>query len=326
MTKWLIHGDPHLKISHLLTAREFFTWIKRVASEYDVKGIINLGDLFDTHGVVRAEVQGEYREFLNNRGKLTYIHILGNHECFKPNDARYHALQPFIERNDNDYHVVDRPMIIEDMGFVPYIHDASNFPDLDAEIVFAHQTFLGSDFGHFRPEEGVDPESLRAELIYSGHIHTRQNVGKVRYVGSPIPYGVNDADQTKGIVIFDTETLKETFIPSPFPSWRSLTIDLATPNALECLVLGVNKTDNWVVDVVGPRLEVAEFLDSKAVSAIRKTIKVRFRSKTTDSGKEKVSIKAMSIPDMIVEYIEKIYAGNIDKELLKAETLKLIGE
>lgn len=324
MAKWLIHGDPHLKISNLLGAKEFFGWIQSTADEHKVFGIINLGDLFDTHGVVRAEILGEYRNFLNNRGNLHYIHILGNHEMFTPRDATYHALQPFIDRSDDKYHVVDQPMELYNMGFVPYLTDASLFPDMKNEVVFAHQTFLGADFGNFRPEEGVDPDKLKAEIVYSGHIHMRQNVGKVRYVGSPVAQGVNDTDQTKGIVIFDDETLREQFIPSPFPMYRSLTVDLASTKPLESLIVQLNKDDNWIVDIQGPKLEIASFLSSPGVMALKKKVKIRFRSKPTDTGKERVSIKAVSVPDMIAEYIDRVYDGQLDKTILKSEMAKML--
>lgn len=319
--KWLIHGDPHLKVNNIQMARQFFDWLLATAEEQEVDGIINLGDLFDTHAVVRSEVMGEYIRFLDiRRNKLIYIHLLGNHEFFRPKDSTYHALQALKMRDDDTYHVVDEVTKLYGFGFVPYMPNADDFPQLDMEhqIVFAHQTFLGADFGKFRPEEGVPPEKIKNQvLVYSGHIHTRQQVGDVKYVGSPISYGVNDVDQVKGIIIFDDETLDEKFIQSPFPMWRSLSIDIREPGAAKTLVTSINSNDNWVVDVIGPRLEVAEFIDSELVLGLKKKVKIRFRSKPVDVAKEKVSIKAVSITGMVDEYIDKIYAGSIDKDVLK---------
>lgn len=319
--KWLVHGDPHLKANNLTQAREFFDWIDRVANEKEVDGIINLGDLFDSHAVLRTEVMGEYVRFLDCRhNQLVYIHLLGNHEFYKPNDSTYHALQALKSREDPNYYVVDQPKRLFNMAFIPYVPNADSYPDLsqDAQILFAHQTFLGASFGAFKPDEGVDPNKFKYVTIYSGHIHNRQEFNNVRYVGSPIPYGVKDADQVKGIVIFDDDTLHEEFIPSPFPAWRLLTVDLSGAKPLEFLVTSINTEDNWIVDIKGTRVEIASFLDSKTILAIKKKAKIRFRSKMTDANKGKTSIKAVKLEDMFEEYIDHIYTGTISRDVLKA--------
>jgi len=48
-----------------------------------------------------------------------------------------------------------------------------------------------------------------------GHIHAPQKIsGTVRYCGTPMPYSFGKEEkQTKGVVIFDTETLEQEFVP-----------------------------------------------------------------------------------------------------------------
>ena len=58
--------------------------------------------------------------------------------------------------------------------------------------------------------------SEKFKIVYSGHYHTRSDNGKIFYLGNPYEMFWNDANDTRGFHIFDTETLKHTPVNNPY--------------------------------------------------------------------------------------------------------------
>lgn len=325
----MIIGDPHLKITKFELAQQFLTWANSVAKQEKPDFIVNLGDTFDTHAVLRSEIMGEFLqhvEYCSHNMLTKYIYIVGNHDQYRPDNAKYHALQALKNRVDN-FIIVDERMDELDFTFIPYIVNPSDFPKQTNKFVFCHQTFFGADFGYVRPEEGVHPESVQgAEFIISGHIHMRQMFKNVIYPGTPYAQSVNDVNQSKGIMIFDTDTYKYHFIESPLPQWRKLDIDLSQVSPVDAeklIVSSITPNDHWTIEISGPRAEVVAIRENKQIDALIHSTSARFKPNFTDNNKKLTSIKSMNIPSITTEYVDKIYMGSVDKELLKKEAAKL---
>ncbi|NJO52546.1 MAG: hypothetical protein HC840_27650, partial [Leptolyngbyaceae cyanobacterium RM2_2_4] len=120
--KVLFIGDPHLRINKFQMAKDFFDWIHRVIEEHQPNLVVNLGDTFHDHAVLRSELLEEFRihvkKVTEKYGK-TYIYVLGNHDQYKPKDAKYHALQNF--KNISDFLVIEETINLFDMTFVPFL-------------------------------------------------------------------------------------------------------------------------------------------------------------------------------------------------------------
>ena len=87
-------GDPHLKITRFDLAKQFLAWIDGVIIKHKPDLVVNLGDTFDTHAVVRSEIMTEFIRHVESVNKTCpYIYLLGNHDMYKPNDNKYHALK-----------------------------------------------------------------------------------------------------------------------------------------------------------------------------------------------------------------------------------------
>jgi DNA repair exonuclease SbcCD nuclease subunit len=332
MNRALVIGDPHLKISNMETNRAFFRWVEDVVKDNDIKVVINLGDLFHTHSVLRAEIMGEYRQHIDRlkilgKGNIWYVHVLGNHEMFRPNDSTYHALQSYRDIGDR-YVVVDKPIKLFGCTFVPYFVSGDDFPLATEDICFAHQTFRGADFGHILNENGVDAEAVSAKRIYSGHIHKRQVLGKVFYVGSPFAQGIDDVGETKGLHIVDLDDplCDIEFIESPFPSWRAISCDISKmgAGAIDYIRSAIDADNNWTVTLTGPKAELTAILDSEELNGLRKAFKLRIKTQATDSIKVLKKIKSYALTDMIDEYVDNFYGGNLDPAELKREAQRFI--
>lgn len=331
----LFIGDPHLKITRFDLAKQFLTWINDVVVRHKPDLIVNLGDTFDTHAVLRSEVMTEFMRHVDECLRVSpYVYLVGNHDMYKPNDSKYHALGHLIGKIPNFY-VVEEARDLFDMTFVPYIFDPNAFPRSSLPICVTHQTFKGADYGDITTKDGVDPDIISGcQLIVSGHIHKRQTIRsqggiEVRYVGSPFSQSVSDINQVKGISIIDTETFEEKFIESPLPMWKGLKYDINPSFSLdqlhEDLTYQLNDKDHWVVEITGPKAEIVGYLGSKEAKTLFLDKDVKIKTVFTDKEKKKVRIEAVSLNHIISEYIDKVYSGSIDKDLLKRKAFEMLG-
>jgi DNA repair exonuclease SbcCD nuclease subunit len=330
--KILFIGDPHLKINKFELAKQFLNWIESVVVEYQPDLIVNLGDTFNDHATLRSEILTEFMAHVDKvRLMCPYVYLLGNHDMWKHNDSKYHALKHLKDKIPR-FHIIDEIVDFNDhLTFVPYQPDLSLFPTKTKEICIAHQTFKGSDFGSIVSQEGVDAEAVSAEIIISGHIHKRQILGKVYYPGSPFAQNINDIDQIKGVDIFCTETYKFQFIENPLPKWRGIHLLFSTTNTVDELNRTLIENHNslggddfWVIEIEGPKTEIISYINSKDFCTIIKDKRVRIRPIFTDKEKKKHTIKASSINDIISQYIDVVYSGGLDKVLLKSKALNLL--
>ena len=298
-----------------------------MADEYSPDIVCNLGDTMHDHAVLRSELMSEfYFHCQRVASKRPYWYVLGNHDAFRPKDAKYHALQTF---NIPNFRMFDKT---EDVGdnitVVPYVQEFSDFPLHTKSICITHNTFIGADYGFKREDCGINADKVSADIIVSGHIHKRQSFGKVNYPGTPYAHSATDVDQTKGLLLFETSTFKQTFIESPFPKWRSIEFEVSTSNPIsnlhELLKIELNDTDKWIIKVSGPKIELAAYFKSKEYLTIIKDKKVVSKAIPTDKTKQKIQIKATSIDNIMKEYIDKVYDGSLDKQLILKKTLDIV--
>ena len=328
--KILFIGDPHLKITRFNLALDFLQWIDQIIEKVSPDLVVNLGDTFDTHSVIRSEILTEFNKHVDNTIKVCeYVYVLGNHDMYKPDNSKYHALQTMKDREG--FTVVDEPMILanKDITYVPYVHNFREFPKVETPILVAHQTFVGCDYGYYRPDVGVDADKVNAEIIISGHIHKRQRFGKVVYPGTPFAQSVSDINQSKGVMLFDTDTYKFTFIESPMPRWKGMKFQIGEISTAEMhsqIKATVTAKDHWVLDMTGPRAELIAYIDSDELAEIREGVDIRVRANYTDKNKEKIKINAVSIEEIMSQYIDKVYDGALDKGIIKDKALEILSK
>lgn len=321
--KALVIGDPHLRYNHLSKGQELLEWIEMLIIELKPDLIINLGDTLDNHKIIHSEVLSIFDAHLRRVAEDLNTHcmlIMGNHDMWKANDSKYHALQVFNGRKNVT--VVDRPISREGISYIPYLPFSKGFPETTDSLVFTHNTFVGADYGFKLAEDGIDSDALNADLIISGHIHKRGYCGngKVFYPGTPMAISAAEVDQVKGVTLMDLDSYEMKFIESPFPMWRSLRI-----NPSDALTL--DSTNHWVVTVEGPRAEVKALLESKSIVELKKQSSVTFKVEFTDKVKDKRDvIKANTVHDMVDQYIDRVYTGSLDKTLLRSEVKKTMEE
>ena len=332
MSKILFIGDPHLKITKFDLARKFLNWLNEIIESEKPDLVVNLGDTFDTHAVLRSEVMTEFMGHVDRTiSTCPYTYLVGNHDQYKPNDSKYHALS-HLKNKIKDFTIVDSVVDINGITYVPYTHDPSDFPKKTLPICVAHQTFKGADYGDIVTKDGVDANSLlQTEFIISGHIHKKQELdsGRVRifYPGSPFSQSASDVDQIKGISILDTETLERKFFKCPLPVWSRLRYEIDASFDIDqlhaSLEATVNEIDNWVIEITGPKAEISAYIDSKIYKQLILNKSIKLNTKFNDKTKKQIRLSALTIDAIVDQYIDKIYSGSLDKEDLKLKAKQI---
>lgn len=198
-------GDPHITVRNLDEAKKLLNFVFIQATTHKVDRIEFLGDLFHNHAVIRVEVLDFWQKTLKDLAYYQVTMLVGNHDQpgSKEKEQEMNALK-VLENVGNQ--VVDFPTIIDSIAYIPYMSDHAAFlkaaQDLydkgATKLLVAHQNFtvpLYSDM--------IDPELVPQEAIITGHIHEQRQVGKVFQVGTPKWDTMTDANEEKGIWIYE---------------------------------------------------------------------------------------------------------------------------
>lgn len=234
MFKILTVGDPHAKVGNLKEMKNLINFIYEMASKYTVDRIEILGDLFHSHAVVRLEVQEFWSWALTHLASIKETVVLvGNHDLSGDYGSSYSALSAFVSGKYSNLVIVEKPTLLKPglMGYVPYIHNhdafiaaATQLANAGANVLVCHQTIQGSRYesGMYTPDGVPTGEwSKRFKCIRSGHLHAEQNFGNIIYPGTARWDTTADANQRKGIWIYEHDDFG-TIVKSDFFSTEKI--------------------------------------------------------------------------------------------------------
>lgn len=231
MEEFSVIGDPHARPDNLHLMVE-------LAELIESRGLpaIWLGDMLDTKEVVRSRCLNFWYDYFKS-SKLSHIVIVGNHD-WQNLECEDHSLRPLKELPNVT--IVDRPISIGPMDFLPYYHDLSKLKAilkrLTGKILFLHQGINGYDFGNGHVEQrGLEGGDLPAgpNLIISGHFHKYQADGRLVYLGTPISHSFGESDQVKYIGRLDVQNQILHTEESPLPRHVTYEIEVFSKKVLQ---------------------------------------------------------------------------------------------
>ena len=270
----LFVGDVHATPSELPDCQRLVNYVYETARLHR-STVIFLGDQYNTHEVMRVEVMNfwkqTFRKFKDEGLKV--ICLLGNHDYAGPGRTEHAMLA-----HEEQVMVIDRPLEALGILFVPYMDDKKAFiaccNKSSAKTVICHETFAGSKFenGFYAPD-GVNPDSIPQELVISGHIHTPQTFGKVRYIGAPRWRTIADASvESRAIVLMKfTDGAPELEMGWPTNNVCRRIIPLKDTSESP-ISLQFNDLDDYRVNIHGTK----EYFLKRKAELSRSNVKVKF--------------------------------------------------
>ena len=225
---WIL-GDMHLgiransnewlEIQKDFYENQFIPTLKENVQEGDI--LVQVGDAFDNRQSINLKVLHYAVDLFERLGQILPVHVIaGNHDIWAkksneitsidslkwiPNVAIYKEPKLFNWHNRN---VLLMPWRRDKEHEVETL---AEFPE--ANIVFCHSEVRGIKLNaKVTNDHGTDSNSYdNYTRVYSGHIHYRQEKGKLMMVGVPYELTRSDMNNTKGFDMVDLETMEETF-------------------------------------------------------------------------------------------------------------------
>jgi DNA repair exonuclease SbcCD nuclease subunit len=228
-------GDPHVKPNNIEESEALNEFVVKTAIELNVDRIEFLGDLFDTHDIVRLRVLKFWQKWftlLSKQSKVKTFILVGNHDLTGDYSNSYSSLHPFLSLENDNFKIVHEPYLDGVYGYLPYIHDDEKFIEeanklgqLGATVLVSHPNFEGAVYDNGTPiNSGVSVSSLLPSFrhLIGGHIHTELELGKVWYTGNPRWLTKADANKRKGIWLCNHDDLTGEILSKEFISTESV--------------------------------------------------------------------------------------------------------
>lgn len=282
----LLVGDVHATPEELEDCQRLVDEVVRVAEDKAlVRTVVFMGDLYNTHNVVRVEVLAFWRRAFERMAKagLDVYALVGNHD-YAGEGLAEHALMAHADQIE----VVEEPMeLFPGVLMLPYVSGQDAFERLCSDnastTVLCHQTFEGSKYenGFFAPD-GMDPNLIPQKFVISGHIHTPQAFDKVTYIGAPRWRTLSDADVPRSIVLVEFDEQGNVASRQDYSTGsvcRQICYRLDTPEAP--IEGGLAAGVDWRVDIKGP----ADWIERRKKELAGPGVRIRTFSTTKAAPK-----------------------------------------
>lgn len=234
MSKIFLLGDFHLGLGYPNKLDKWFKTHKEYVDDFLIplllskieKGdiIVQLGDLFDNRNVLPINILNYAMDLVVKISELAPLHILiGNHDLYTKSASSINSVRLF--KHIPNVYIYDSPEKIEYNGksilMMPYIDSRieqikvmNSFKPCN--YLFCHSDLNGvkmhlTSSGH-RNNDKIDSIEFNGfDKVRTGHIHLRQSVDNITFVGSIFQMDRNDYNDQKGIFVLDTIDDSEEF-------------------------------------------------------------------------------------------------------------------
>lgn len=312
-------GDPHVKPNNIKESDALMEFVLSKAKELDVDRIEILGDLFDTHSIIRLEVLEFWQKWFNILAtqKFKTIVLVGNHDLTGNYSSTYSSLHVFSPLENNVLKIVKEPYLDGIFGYLPYIHsnekfveEANKLADQGAKVLVSHPNYKGAVYDNGTPiSDGVDDSDLSGSFVslIGGHIHTPLELGRIWYTGNPRWMTKSCANKDKGIwavrhsgdgIIICKDFISTKSVCTPIISivWKEGEQKPEVPSGCDVNVELIGSSD-WVSK---------QKLDLKGV---------RVSSKITDTKKSKTRKSGKSLHEFLSQHYQT--SPEMRKKLIK---------
>ena len=294
--------------------------------------MLHLGDVFDRRKYSNYQSLALAKEMFFDPAREFKIHMLvGNHDAYFKNSNHINSVSLTCKEYDNITVYQDIPEVIEIEGhhilLVPWIAPAHRPSALNliskakADIVMGHLEINGSEMvPGLYCDHGLDRDMFkRYERVFSGHYHTQQDDGHIRYLGAPYEITWNDYNTAKGFHIYDTATREFEFYQNPHRMFKKIFYDDSQTDVLNMdlteyantyvKIFVVNKTDFYTFDKFVDRCyQEGDFYELKIVED--------FSDLDPNSIADEALEEVEDTLTLLEKYVDEIDSQSLDKKKL----------
>lgn len=206
-----------------------------------IKHVICTGDFFDHRTrqdvLLLLKIKKEFLKFFEDNEIMLTV-LVGNHDMYFKDSKKICTLDLFEE---NKFLRIIKETTIIEIGNIkwqlfPWINEEGFAPK--TKHIIGHFEINGFNMaGNFTCTHGMNPNSLRnMKQVISGHFHTKQENGPIKYLGTPYSLDWNDYNQEKGFYLLDDDGNLD-FIENKY-SMRYYEIDMKVENDIAKYFIG----------------------------------------------------------------------------------------
>jgi DNA repair exonuclease SbcCD nuclease subunit len=245
MAKLMVIGDQHL--GHRSGDRETAEYQIRVFDEFifplmlklGIKHVIQTGDFFDARKAIRHDTMELVREKLIPKTKGQEWHVLvGNHDMHLKESIFPNSCNELLAGYEN-FTIYNEPGVLEVDGIkidmIPWICRDNRKQVLDFianssnNIAVGHFELAGFQYYRGMASQGEDAHFLaNYSQVWSGHFHTISKANHILYVGTPYQLTFGDADDERGVWVYDTDDGTFEFHNNNMPRFSRIYFDHST--------------------------------------------------------------------------------------------------
>lgn len=277
---WLC-GDVHLGKNPLDSAKwlrhlnDYFYnfFIEEIKSKYkDGHECFFLGDIFDSRVSINLEILNFGVRLFEDLSKILPVKIiLGNHDMLAMKDTTINSLCAI--RNIPNVTVYDKPTWIDLDGksalMMPWQNGSEKeiLESKGGDLLFAHSDLKSAktQINVTRPinKSLPDIEWFKGfKRVYASHIHLRQTIDNMTYIGSPYHLCRSDIGNKKGIYVHDVDSNRNLFIENNIsPEYDKLIIN----SELDLTNIMNNDYNNKLIDIIIKKSVIASNPKIKAM-------------------------------------------------------------
>lgn len=274
MSKIVITADIHFGVPNRLND---ILWACRVMREYckraEIDTVLVLGDLYHNRQAIEIDVNNHVCQFFEETKTefgQNWIVFPGNHDMFLKHSWEINSLAPLrkhltvietvkvLKLDNTRFWVV--PFIQYEKAYMEVIKSIINHSEFqEGDNLLTHVGVRGAMLNTcflLKDWSMVNFEGLPFHRIYTGHFHSKQQIGEnVWYPGSPIPFKFDEGDVPHGFYVYDLDVDTHKFINIWKAGAKFLPDEKAPPQFQTFLdELLQDKTE---VDVAGSLIRVA---------------------------------------------------------------------
>ena len=333
----LIVGDPHGKITNIKVFRQFLEILLLVQERQAPDLVVILGDLFDTHAIIRSEILNLWIRYLK-RCKIRHILLKGNHDEVGPksSDHALGALSAWATIADEPLEVASVSYFSEGRGglteqdhaaarmvFLPYVDSPDKFQKMlepyqphGGQLLFCHQSFNGAKFHNgFYDPYGIPIEWVQNwKYVVVGHIHNGQELANIWYPGTPLQHNFADSGEEKSLWLLDTVKMERTKIPVDLPGFVQK--EFTSAGEVVGWLQQQDPRHAYKVVLSDTRSAIAALRESQEYRDLRRKSRIEISSTYTDKALVQKISDALTKEQMLQEYIGKYLTTDLDRDRL----------
>lgn len=223
--------------SRLLEGISIVDQIGELAKKYKVRNIFILGDIFDLKDRIPARIMILFAEAVA-KFPCPLIILKGNHDYAEDDYAPIKLL-----KREGKLSLIDAPNIYNDIVFLPYYRKYEEFRQKWIELhkemkmkqkirlFLFHNTVPGAKFANNRKAEGeFDLPTMGGVRYLAGDIHLPQNVGPIKYLGSPYQVDFGEEGQDKFVYLYKVS--EDSLVPVELNYPKFVSIDVNSQKVL----------------------------------------------------------------------------------------------